>query len=254
MRVKTKLLLGLILLATVPMLVSISIATWVAGDSSNTLLVAKTQETLVRIRDARKRQLETRFDRISQQITRFSRKPMVLNAMMDLEEGFVDYADEVTKLSVDEAQPQLAKYYRQLVPQRENLFTPDIAKLSDSAILIQYNYIVKNEFAIGEKQKLDMVVEATLYSQTHADVHPQFVQYLKENKIYDIYLVSPKPGRLFTRSKKRPISVLFLPTTGSHAVKSASPTRLSRLQKIRILSIFQTSHPMPHQKNSSRCL
>lgn len=198
MQIKTKLLFWLALLATLPMLVAIAIATWVAGDSSNALLVAKTQETLVRIRDTKKRQVEASLNQVSQQIINFSQRPIALEMMQDLEEGFLYYADEVTEVSVDEARSQLTEYYKQ----QESLFVNRIDRLSDSAILLQYNYIANNNYDHREKQKLDKVIEPTLYSKTHGNAHPQIRRYLEENEIYDIYLVSLESDEIIYSFRK----------------------------------------------------
>ena len=194
MKVKHKLLLGLVLLATIPMLVSIAIATWVAGDSSNTLLVAKAQEKLINVRDVKKDQIEKRIVDLKQQIINFSKRPQVANAALDLEEGFGDYATQARNLDIEAARNTVEQYYQEQPQASVKAFSTQVATLSDSAVALQYNYIAKNGHPFGEKEKLDRVVDSSLYSEVHGRAHIQFVEYIKQNHIYDIYLVSGETG------------------------------------------------------------
>ncbi len=202
MKVKLKLLFGLALLATLPMLASISIATWVASESSDEMLVARTQETLVNIRNAKKIQIESLFDEVTKQIVGFSRRTMVADALLDLEEGFFAYPGEVRNISANEARNQLIDYYREHELEWARSFATEVARLSDSAVLLQYNYIASNSFPPGEKYRLDKVVEPTLYSNTHGVTHPLFLRYLGENLVDDIYLVSLETSEIIYSARK----------------------------------------------------
>ncbi len=202
MKVKLKLLFGLALLATLPMLASVSIATWVASDSSNEILVARTQETLVNIRNAKKIQVESLFDEVTKQIIGFSRRSMVADALLDLEEGYFAYPGEVRNVTADEARQSLIDYYRQHELERSRSFAAGVPGLSDSAVLLQYNYIATNSFPPGEKYRLDKVVEPTLYSNTHGVAHPLLLRYLGENPVDDIYLASLETGEIIYSARK----------------------------------------------------
>ncbi len=202
MKVKLKLLFGLALLATLPMLASVSIATWVASDSSNEILVARTQETLVNIRNAKKIQVESLFDEVTKQIIGFSRRSMVADALLDLEEGYFAYPGEVRNVTADEARQSLIDYYRQHELERSRSFATGVPGLSDSAVLLQYNYIATNSFPPGEKYRLDKVVEPTLYSNTHGVAHPLLLRYLGENPVDDIYLASLETGEIIYSARK----------------------------------------------------
>ncbi len=203
MNVKLKLLFGLALLATLPMLTSIAIATWVASDTSDEMLVARTQETLVNIRNAKKIQVESLFDDVTKQIIGFSRRSMVADALLDLEEGFSAYPDEARNTSVSEARKHLIDYYRGHDLKWARSFASGVSRLSESAALLQYNYISNNSFPPGEKYRLDKVVEPTLYSNTHGTAHPQFLRYLGENPIDDIYLVSLETSEIIYSTRKK---------------------------------------------------
>ncbi len=59
MTLKKKLLLALSLLAILPMLVSVTVSTWVAGDSATRLLVQQAKQQLATTRDTKKQNIRT---------------------------------------------------------------------------------------------------------------------------------------------------------------------------------------------------
>ena len=62
MTMKHKLIITLILLATVPMAISVTISTWVAREAGWQALVAETEQRLISERENKKGQLETVFE------------------------------------------------------------------------------------------------------------------------------------------------------------------------------------------------
>jgi methyl-accepting chemotaxis protein len=202
MTVKLKLLIGLTLLATIPMLVSITISTWVSSDSTSQLLIAQAQGQLTTLRDTKRRQIEEYMVRISSQIVGFSNSATVTESILDFEYGFTQYADQFKKVSNADARNALLTYFNKNRPNPD--FSPQahVDSLSDNAALLQYTYIVKNENPTSEKYQFHNPRDLTLYSEIHARMNEEFLEYMQTNGIYDIYLVSPENATILYTVRK----------------------------------------------------
>lgn len=202
MTVKLKLLIGLTLLATIPMLVSITISTWVSSDSASQLLIAQTQGQLNTLRDTKRRQVEEYIERISSQIEGFSNSATVTESILDFEYGFTEYSDQFKKISVADARKALLTYFNENRPNPDFNSQIHVDSLSDNAALLQYTYIVKNENPTSEKFKFHNPRDSTLYSEMHARMNEKFLSYMQTNGIYDIYLVSPEDATILYTVRK----------------------------------------------------
>ncbi len=202
MTVKLKLLIGLTLLATIPMLVSITISTWVSSDSASQLLIAQAQGQLTTLRDTKRRQVEEYIARISIQIEGFSNSATVTESVLDFETGFLGYQDQFKKLSVVEARKALVEYFSKNLPNTDFIPRDHVNTLSDKAALLQYTYIANNENPVDEKYQYINPRDSTLYSEMHARAHKGFLSYMQANDIYDIYLIAPEDASIIYTVRK----------------------------------------------------
>jgi methyl-accepting chemotaxis protein len=202
MTVKLKLLIGLTLLATIPMLVSITISTWVSSDSASQLLIEQAQGQLTTLRDTKRRQVEEYIARISIQIEGFSNSATVTESVLDFETGFLGYQDQFKKLSVVEARKALVEYFSKNLPNTDFIPRDHVNTLSDKAALLQYTYIANNENPVDEKYQYINPRDSTLYSEMHARAHKGFLSYMQANDIYDIYLIAPEDASIIYTVRK----------------------------------------------------
>ncbi len=202
MTVKLKLLIGLTLLATIPMLVSITISTWVSSDSASQLLIEQAQGQLTTLRDTKRRQVEEYIARISIQIEGFSNSATVTESVLDFETGFLGYQDQFKKLSVVEARKALVEYFSKNLPNIDFIPRDHVNTLSDKAALLQYTYIANNENPVDEKYQYINPRDSTLYSEMHARAHKGFLSYMQANDIYDIYLIAPEDASIIYTVRK----------------------------------------------------
>jgi methyl-accepting chemotaxis protein len=202
MSVKLKLLIGLTLLATIPMLVSITISTWVSSDSASQLLISQAQGQLTTLRDTKRRQIEKYLERISIQIEGFANSAVVTESILDFDTGFLSYQDQFKKLSVVEARKALVEYFSKNLPNAGFIAQDHVNTLSDKAALLQYTYIANNENPVDEKYQYINPRDTTLYSEMHTRAHKGFLSYMQANNIYDIYLISPDDASIIYTVRK----------------------------------------------------
>ena len=202
MTVKQKLLIGLTLLATIPMLVSIFLSTWVSSDSASQLLIAQAQGQLTTLRDTKRRQIEEYMGRLDIQIEGFSNSATVTESILDFEYGFFEYSDEFKQVPIAEARQKLVEHYNKNRPVDD--FDPQahVKSLSDNAALLQYTYIANNENPASERYKLHNPRDSTLYSKMHTRMNEKFLSYMQTNGIYDIYLITSDEATILYTVRK----------------------------------------------------
>ena len=80
MTIKQKLVLGGLLLATLPVMMALAVGGWVAGNSAHELLSEQAANQLVAVRDSKRMQIEDYFARIRAQIETFAEDRMIVDA------------------------------------------------------------------------------------------------------------------------------------------------------------------------------
>jgi methyl-accepting chemotaxis protein len=67
---------------------------------------------------------------------------------------------------------------------------------------LQNLYITKNTHPLGEKHKLDLASDGSIYSEAHGRYHPWFRKLLEEKGYYDIFLVNTKGDIIYSVFKE----------------------------------------------------
>ena len=180
MTMKHTLIITLILLATVPMAISIVISTWVARDAGWEALVAETELRLISERENKKGQLETVFETFSNQLITNSANKMTVKVAKDLKTHYASYQTSLgSGIGIDQMRANLQDYYRlkfgaeyrRLNPGKSFSSNNIISQLNDNSIALQHNYIVSNPAPLGAKHKMDMAKDDTFYSAEHKNKH-----------------------------------------------------------------------------------
>jgi methyl-accepting chemotaxis protein len=169
-------------------------------------LRADALKKLIAVRQIKKNAIESYFNGIRGQITTLSENRMIVEAMNGFNDAFM-VAREENQISTDALAKMKAdirgyydgKFGPEYVSQN-NGGTADIKSmlygLSDDTLALQYEYIVANPNALGEKHKLDRTPGATAYNTLHETYHPSIRKFLEEFGYYDIFLVDAESGHI----------------------------------------------------------
>lgn len=205
MTMKHKLIITLILLATVPMAISVVISTWVARDAGWEALIGETEQRLISERENKKGQLETVFEIFRNQIITSSRSNMTVNASKGLKIPFEYYRTSLgSNIGLDKMKANLKDYYQSEFGVEYDRSNPGkgvdtdniISQLSDNTIALQHNYIASNQNPLGEKHKMDKAEDGTYYTVEHSRYHPVYRHFLETFGYYDISIVDSKSGHV----------------------------------------------------------
>ena len=204
MSFKKKLVLGAILLAVLPIIISSLLLMGTSTQSSHEMLQKISQEHLIGIRDFTQDHIEDYLRTIHKQILTASNNRSTIEAMKRFSAAIWGLRDQ---LGIDDVSPlrkELSKYYQsdfKTEYQRRNLNrsidpTSILAKLDDDAITLQHAFISANPHPLGQKHLLDLPEGNTDYAWFHQTYHPVFRQYLEQFGYYDIFLADSKTGRI----------------------------------------------------------
>ena len=202
MKVKKKLLLALSLLAISPMFVSVTVSTWVAGDSANSLLVKQANQKLVGIRDVKKREINNYIHQTRKLITSFSQSKMASDLLEEFEYAAPEYPEQNRKVSVSESRKTLIEYFQKNPLVGDFSAQAHVDSLPDFAAVMQYRYIANNEFPEGERHNLIYSKDLSMYAEAHRRYQQESIDYMSANHIYDIYLVNFDGTVLYSSRKE----------------------------------------------------
>ena len=91
MRLKAKLIVGSILLAVIPVVISGTVITWLATQEAKVTLAEQAKNNLTAIREIKKEQIESYFQTIQDQVLTFSNDRMIIEVMKDFKNAFKSY-------------------------------------------------------------------------------------------------------------------------------------------------------------------
>ena len=202
MKVKKKLLLALSLLAILPMLVSVTVSTWVAGDSANSLLVKQAQQQLATIRDTKKQSVQNYIEQTRKLLTSFSQSKLAGELLDEMEYGALEYPEQNNKVSVKESRLKLLEYFQNNPLPGQFSASAHVDGLPNFAAVMQYRYIATNEFPADERHMLIYSKDYSIYSEAHRRYQQETIDYMASNNIYDIYLVNFEGVVLYTARKE----------------------------------------------------
>ena len=219
MSMKKKLMLTLVLLVSVPVLISVGGSALFAERIAGELLVKQAESKLVSIRVAKKRAIEEYFVQVRRQINTLVNTDNVIGATRKFAKAFTGISKAVKTGDVTQRQSELARYYggefawtfMQRNPGREFEPASLIEALDPAAVLMQSLFISENPHPLGEKYKLVEVEEdgarsAALkqYNRTHQKYHEQFVHFMNNHGYQDILIADVKTGNIIYSVAKTP--------------------------------------------------
>ncbi len=195
-----KLLVGALLTALIPLIISISVLSLISERSSEEALIESAQQQLISIRDAKKRQIEDNFQFFADQVLSLAFAPNTVEAMATLTEAFPNYILE-TGADPNISKQAVENYYNTIFIEEfarknagQGINTQELLALNETTLALQKTYIVDNPNPLGDKDNLDAAADGSDYSLHHSLHHPIFEEFLETFGYYDIFLVEPENG------------------------------------------------------------
>lgn len=244
MKIGLKLTLAFFLIA----ILSISVVGYLSYDKGRDSLERESFNRLTAVREMKSTQIEDYFQQIRDQIRTFSSNPTVVTAMKELKENFFALNMQQDKEQIDSALLSYMEkeYVKRLNPNIEKEVLPeDDMSYVLQARAAQFLYMVSNPNAVGEKHKLDDAGDGSAYSQTHAEFHPVFRQYLERFGYYDIFLVDDSSGHIvYTVFKEVDFGTSLLqgPFRSTNLADAFRSVRESDHDTVQLVD-FKTYHP-----------
>ncbi|WP_246261192.1 methyl-accepting chemotaxis protein [Alteromonas ponticola] len=198
-----RLLLTIIPLVVVSILLLGIITLTIAVSESGKALDDAAEQSLTNKNVQTKHAILDYFNFIQKQIVDKAEEQTTIQASKAFRQAFVEYPQQRNALSNPQHQ-SLIKYYTddfaELYKQRNDTRLDNalqlVNDLSDTATLLQFDFIANSRFAIGEKDKLVDLNNATSYAQVHDQYHADFQRFLQRFGYYDIFLVDAQSGAI----------------------------------------------------------
>ncbi len=230
-----ELLITLLLLSLIPLLIlGVTVYFYASRLQSE-----QAEASLVEKRISKSVQIERYFETVHDQVRVFSENLMVVNAMKEFTEAF----NQLDKNGYEQSEQyevlrdqlksfystEFATRYREETgadPAVESIVQP----MAFEALYLQSQYIVQNDNALGEKDRLKDAEDGSTYSEVHSRYHDVLRRYRETFGFYDVFLVDAKTSNVvysvfkeadFATSLRRgPFSSSNLATTVSQASDS----------------------------------
>ena len=203
MRLRTKILIGSALLVAVPIIISSAILGYNSSTDSLLALEKSSEAQLLSVRNITKGRIEDYLHSIDKQVKTFSKSRMIIDAMQEFSAAYNEYPNQ-SSVTPAAAREELHQYYssefNRVFKEHNNNRSAKIndwlAKLSDTAALLQHKLVQTNPNPLGEKHLLDSLGDNSDYDKVHQLYHPSIRYYLEQFEYYDIFLVDAKSGNI----------------------------------------------------------
>ncbi len=204
MKIQNKLVLGASSLVTIALLITSITIGYSAAKQSKEVLSEVAFKDMVAIAGMNKKAIEEYFEEIKHQIQIMSVDPKVIEHTYVLRQAYYGYNEDAEglpdantqkKAVKDYYQNQFNKKYQAVNGQSidiENI----ISQLDPNTIALQYQYIAANKNPLGSKDALDHIKDTSLYSDTHAELHPHTRNFLNRFGFYDIFIADAETGHI----------------------------------------------------------
>lgn len=198
--IRSKLLLGMFVVAVVPLCI-LGVAVYFSAEQA---VMSKSVSQLEAVRSIKANQLEQYFQSLEGQIAAFAENRMIVDAMRDFRASFRTAIEEsaVSKADLADLRKQLRSYYsdefqneyRRRNPNKSADIGGLFDTLDDESVYLQHEYVRNNPNPLGTKQALDRAGDRTTYSDHHAKYHPVVRSFLEKFGLYDVHLVDLETG------------------------------------------------------------
>lgn len=199
MKIRTKLLLMMSLMAILPLILLASILSKTSIDSLFTSLEQEQKRALTASREQKKQQIEGYFKSIKSQVSAFSNNLMVIEAAKEFNQNFFEY-ESANQIKNDDLNTFYREDFNNEFKKRNQNEAANISQIinamSQDALYWQDLYIAKNSNPLGSKDALMTAEDDSLYSKSHEKYHSAFRDYLTKFGFYDIFIIEPNTGHI----------------------------------------------------------
>lgn len=209
MKIKTKVTLAAILLTVIPVVISVLLIGASAGSNSGRALQQQVESQLVALREVKRQQVESYFNSTQDQLLSLSINPNIQQSMAEMT-GTMRAHTGASQRMIDEMRAGVSDFYSTQASEgyarRNNGRTLDgnaiRQQLDDTAVVMQYTYIVDNEFDIDEKNAVVRARLSNSYDWLHRNLHVYMDDFVARFGFADVYLVNAD-GLVLYSVKKR---------------------------------------------------
>ncbi|BFM50429.1 methyl-accepting chemotaxis protein [Marinomonas sp. THO17] len=165
------------------------------------------------LREVKKDAVESYLTKLEDEVYLLSISPFIKREMPFITAAYQQALDSAPETipSVDVMRNELISYYQKnfepaLVEGSKNRSLPTMASLigdmSDTAVFLQYIYILKNPHPVGEKDVLINSQNGLKYDKEHQVVHEYLAEIQKTSGYYDLFLIDTKGDIVYSVFKE----------------------------------------------------
>lgn len=201
MKIRTRLSLATIAVATIPLLLACFVIGYNSYQSFLNSFSEEVRANLIARELAQRSQVEQYFNTIDRQIRTFAAGHTVTSALKALKPAYKMYPQQA-QTEINSARSTLRHYYQkdfaaEFKRRNGNSYSTETMHqpLDDRSVLLQYQYIANNPSPLGNKHLL-LQADQSDYSVAHAKYHPAIKFFLEEFGYYDIFLIDDSTGNV----------------------------------------------------------
>jgi len=212
MRIKTKLRLGSLLMALLPIIIIAVILGWMSIKSSNEIVHAVSTEHLLALRANKKAGIEQYFKQLNNQALALANDRMIIDAMIGFKLAVNELESEAESLNAAAVtiKQQLGQYYSTQFAAEYSKQNPHksisvsrlLNKLDLTAAYLQYVYIQNNK-PLLENLELSQAGEISGYSALHTAYDKHIQDFSKKMAYQNVLLVDSGSGRVIYSANKQ---------------------------------------------------
>ncbi|MGI0494122.1 adenylate/guanylate cyclase domain-containing protein [Alkalinema pantanalense CENA528] len=184
---------------------SIGITAFLGYQSGRANLTDRVFNQLTSLRASKAYQIESYFKTLRAHTQTLSTDLTIIDALQQLDRAYQQL--EQAPISA-KTQQELRQYYSQKFLPRlaeTEQGTPVLSAYlppNPAAQYLQDYYIAANQFAVGQKHRLDAASDGSEYSRLHAKYHPMVREIIDKFGYYDLFLINPAGKIVYTVYKE----------------------------------------------------
>jgi methyl-accepting chemotaxis protein len=204
MKIQNKLVIGASSLIIVALIATSITIGYTAVEQSRKALSKASMKELVAVAALTGENITAYMEEIKSQIQVMSTDPKIIEHTYVLRQSFFGYSEDAEGLPDEKTQKAAVKnYYENEFGKQYQSINGEVTdtdallnQLDKNTIALQYNYIAANKNPLGSKDALDSIKDTTLYSETHAALHPHTRNFLNHFGFYDIFIADAETGHI----------------------------------------------------------
>jgi len=184
---------------------SIMAIAYVGYNNGRQALSNSIQNQLVSLREVKAAEIENYFETVRSQVQTISEVGDVAKAVKDFKAAYQELEDKTLQIAWNDG---LKDFYNQkFLPKLEQntegkpllySYFPQNA----AARYLQYQYIVANSNATGEREFLNRANDGSNYSQIHGRIQPVYRNFTERFNYYDLFLIDADTGNIIYSVEK----------------------------------------------------